>query len=212
MHVKSLAHFEPLALPMFPTLHLLIPDSRARLVMSGTSFTRGRVLRKHTVNNHVEYAVKTTTGILCEHIKNHHAAEYIEVWEKHRWVIKIPSLVDPHDPSVDSHLAFTMAQFKSALVNWIVVDDQAKLLSDHDIPHRTAAIQSLIAHHHHAAHAWEVHFEEMKLELKKAAGKISLTSDGWDDKSMWAYITATAHYLARPVDANLPAVKGPLFL
>ncbi|KAF8531073.1 hypothetical protein JB92DRAFT_242654 [Gautieria morchelliformis] len=48
-----------------------------------------------------------------------------------------------------------------------------------DIPHRTA-IRSLIGK------AWEHNFTELKKELAQSVGKISLTMDLWDDKSMRA--------------------------
>jgi hypothetical protein len=59
--------------------------------------------------------------------------------------------------------------------------------------------------------AWEHYFNEMRFEMKvcyshliiyilltfwqNAAGKVSLTGDTWDDKSMRAYFGVTAHYL-----------------
>ncbi|KIJ27808.1 hypothetical protein M422DRAFT_103270, partial [Sphaerobolus stellatus SS14] len=59
---------------------------------------------------------------------------------------------------------------------------------DRDIPHRTV-IRSLIKK------AWEHHFMDMTLDMKSSVGKISLTMDIWDDKSMRAYAGVTAHYI-----------------
>ncbi|KIJ22729.1 hypothetical protein M422DRAFT_100210, partial [Sphaerobolus stellatus SS14] len=63
-------------------------------------------------------------------------------------------------------------------------------LSDRDIPHRTA-VRNLVKK------AWEHQFMEMSMEMKSAVGKISLTMDIWDDKSMRAYAGITAHYIVR---------------
>ncbi|KIJ53033.1 hypothetical protein M422DRAFT_98409, partial [Sphaerobolus stellatus SS14] len=61
-------------------------------------------------------------------------------------------------------------------------------LSDRDIPHRTA-ICNLVKK------AWENQFMDMVFEMKNSVGKISLTTDIWDDKSMCAYLGITAHYI-----------------
>ncbi|KIJ29768.1 hypothetical protein M422DRAFT_105485, partial [Sphaerobolus stellatus SS14] len=63
-------------------------------------------------------------------------------------------------------------------------------LTERDLPHRTS-LRSLVAK------AWENQFMEMSLEMKGAVGKISLTTDIWDDKSMRAYTGVTAHYIAK---------------
>ncbi|GJJ10160.1 hypothetical protein Clacol_004386 [Clathrus columnatus] len=44
------------------------------------------------------------------------------------------------------------------------------------------------------ARAWDFYFQEMQLEMKGSEGKILLTSDLWDDKSMKAYAGVMAHY------------------
>ncbi|KAF8505006.1 hypothetical protein JB92DRAFT_2833181 [Gautieria morchelliformis] len=130
----------------------------------------------------VEYLPSTSTGSLHMQIEACHAYEYLEACHENDWPIKLKSLALPK-----SH-------FKVALVNWIVADDQSinvvecpefrdllLLLQESmlscDIPHRTA-IWSLIGK------AWEHNFTELKKELAQSVGKISLTMDLWDDKSM----------------------------
>ena len=50
------------------------------------------------------------------------------------------------------------------------------------------------------------------MSLQNTVGKISLTTDGWDDKSMRAYIAVTAHYLERKIPPNDRNAKGTLKL
>ena len=73
--------------------------------------------------------------------------------------------------------------------------------------------------------AWEHYFNEMRFEMKvcyshliiyilltfwqNAAGKVSLTGDIWDDKSMHTYFGITAHYLVHvnsSVRTNSPLI------
>jgi hypothetical protein len=86
-------------------------------------------------------------------------------------------------------------------------------LQDKDIPHRTT-IRKLIFKE------WDHHLHELKHELQvckfvicfrilihflqNAAGKVSLTTDIWEDKSMNAYMAVTAHYLFR----SSPDIRG----
>ncbi|KAF8521349.1 hypothetical protein JB92DRAFT_3111245 [Gautieria morchelliformis] len=100
---------------------------------------------------------------------------------------------------------FSVATFKAALVNWIVVDDQSinvvecpefrhlvftlrESLSEKDLPYRTT-IRNLVTS------AWNCHFAELKSELKHTVGKRLLTTDLWDNKGMCAFSAVTAHYL-----------------
>ena len=79
----------------------------------------------------VEYAVSTTTGVLRDHLERFHALEYIDACEKNGWPVKIKALVDPQTVPFRDALrpAFMIARFKSALVNWIVADDQVGYIS-----------------------------------------------------------------------------------
>ncbi|KAF8592631.1 hypothetical protein K439DRAFT_1610400 [Ramaria rubella] len=132
----------------------------------------------------VEYAVSTTTGVLCIHIKKFHSHEYIDTCHKFRWDVKIKSLVNrvASDSTDAPRLAFMAVQFKSAPVNWIVADDQVIVYIYKDIPHHTA-IHSLVTW------VWEIHFEEQVSELQRATGKISLNTDDWDNKTSNSCVT-----------------------
>ncbi|KIJ27291.1 hypothetical protein M422DRAFT_271539 [Sphaerobolus stellatus SS14] len=59
--------------------------------------------------------------------------------------------------------------------------------------------------------AWENQFMKMSLKMKALVGKISLMTDIWDDKSMWAYTGVTAHYIVR-MRATASDSKGQLIL
>ena len=64
-------------------------------------------------------------GVLRDHLEDCHAYEYVGVCKKNGWPIKIKSLSGDHKdtiPTVRPH--FTMDRLKTALVDWIVADDQ----------------------------------------------------------------------------------------
>jgi hypothetical protein len=68
-----------------------------------------------------------TTGVLHDHLDKCHASEYIDACKTNGWDIKIKSFGKQHSlstPDVVHRAVFSMASFKTALVNWIVADDQ----------------------------------------------------------------------------------------
>ncbi|KIJ59148.1 hypothetical protein HYDPIDRAFT_64146, partial [Hydnomerulius pinastri MD-312] len=61
-------------------------------------------------------------------------------------------------------------------------------LQDSNIPHRTKTRELILA-------AWQDYFEVLKADLKKAAGKISFTSDIWSVENLDLYLAMTVHWI-----------------
>ena len=59
---------------------------------------------------------------------------------------------------------------------------------------------------------FSVIFASLFSHWQGALGKISLTTDGWDDQSLCSFIAVTAHYLARLDQTSSCGQKGAMKL
>ncbi|KIJ28425.1 hypothetical protein M422DRAFT_270285 [Sphaerobolus stellatus SS14] len=162
------------------------------------------------------YAPSTSCGILHDHLTRLHPVEYLEACHTNGWKpqgkLKHINISDPDVPVSLPCFPFTIAQFRMALVAFIVGFDESinvvecpefrtllltlrDTLEEKDIPHRTT-VRRLIAS------MYKDQFARLIVELRMSQGKISLTVDGWDDKSMRAYVAVTAHFLRRINDSR----------
>ncbi|KIJ32461.1 hypothetical protein M422DRAFT_265792 [Sphaerobolus stellatus SS14] len=144
-------------------------------------------------SDHGGYALTNTSCTLCSHLIVKHPNEYMQHCKTRG--LTVQALEAEKNIKKKTNLpfiVFTAMSFKTAILNLIIANDLSlrivdtpefqtlllisrESLIDHDIPHQTA-MRNLVAK------AWEHQFMEMTLEMKTAAGKISLTTDIWDDK------------------------------
>ncbi|KAF8485547.1 hypothetical protein JB92DRAFT_3131248 [Gautieria morchelliformis] len=78
----------------------------------------------------VEYSLSTSTGSLCVQIEGCHAYEYLKACHENGWPVKIKCLTllksnEKVTTQPDPRPPFSMGRFKTALVNWIVANDQS---------------------------------------------------------------------------------------
>ncbi|KIJ56060.1 hypothetical protein M422DRAFT_239252 [Sphaerobolus stellatus SS14] len=100
----------------------------------------------------------TSTGVLCTHLIKFHAAEYLEACQMNggqpKVMVKELNSTTSGDLDELPHLPFMKARFQKALVEWIVGFDE-----------------------------YFEHFSALIIEMKASEGKLSLTVDGWDNKT-----------------------------
>ncbi|KAN0124669.1 hypothetical protein V8E53_015705 [Lactarius tabidus] len=131
-------------------------------------------------------------------------------------------LTSPPELSSDDRPQFGREAFVDSLVEWIVADDQSinviesrqlrKLilmlrpeLRDHDIPHRTTIRKRVLE-------VLDEYIVELKSQLKKAMGRISLTTDIWSDLQLVAFMAVTAHWIEEKAEDTPDGARKKLTL
>ncbi|KAJ3557704.1 hypothetical protein NP233_g11674 [Leucocoprinus birnbaumii] len=216
MQSFSLSQPSPLTEPGIHAALAQIVEDSSEDSDSGEQEASVEIREKKPGHSLKSYAPSTSISILRRHLANCHTARWAQ--ELRRLDLnaggKEAAVVDDYwvqhgdasrlaTSSGMDHPRFTKEEFYNALQEFVVLTNSALHLLEHpkfrallmllredledsDIPHRNFLRSCILV-------TWHEFLAEIKTEVEKSLGKVSLTADIWTDENLTPFIGVTAH-------------------